>query len=114
MTARTLILTTGAILALAAPAAADATAAKRVPAKKVPAKAVTKVHRPVLKAPASTPAPSGAPVIGPSCAEVDPSYTRCVRLDRDASQPTPIVVGGSSLPIVTVLLSPLDNGTQDG
>jgi hypothetical protein len=109
MTARTLILTAGAILALAVPVAAGATTAKNVPAK-----AVTKVHKPVLKTQASAPALSGPRVIGPSCADVDPSYTRCVGLDWDASQPTPIVVGAGSLPIVTVLLSPLDNGTQDG
>jgi hypothetical protein len=109
MTARTLILTAGATLAIGVPA----TIAN---AKIVPAKPVHKINKPVVKTQAKAATSStvtGIPVIGPTCANVDPAYTLCVGSDWAASQPLPFTatsVAQSS----GLLLSPLDNNTQDG
>jgi hypothetical protein len=110
MTAKNLIITTGAIFALVAPAANAATTPK-----KAPAKTATTTHKLVLKAQAPAPAPvfSRGPVIGPNCADVDPTYTRCVGDEWVESVPVPVI---AAAPVIdsSVLLSPLDNNTQDG
>ena len=108
MTARTLILTAGAALALGVPAIANA--------KIVPVKPVHKVNKPVVKTQATSAKASsvaGIPVIGPNCADVDPTYTLCVGSAWAASQPVPFVAAAPTVS-AGLILSPLDNNTQNG
>ena len=52
-------------------------------------------------------------VIGPDCIGVDPTYTRCVGDEWVDSVPVPVIAAAPVI-VSSVLLSPLDNNTQDG
>ena len=108
MTAKKLILTTGAVLALAAPAANAAT---------LPVHAKRHVHKSLVRTQKPLTAISGGTSVGFTCSNVDPAYPACVGASANAAEASTAAapsVEPQPSPDVTQLVGKLNVNVCDG